>query len=96
MPQLNRRDFLKLSLALPAAAALSRLAPALLSAGHKQDQELPNVIIFVLDAMSAKNLSLYGYPRKTAPNFEKFAQRATVYHAHHSGGNFTVQDLPRS
>jgi len=44
----------------------------------------------VFDAMSAKNLSLYGYKRQTSPNLERFASRATVYHSHYSGGNFTM------
>jgi hypothetical protein len=90
MSKINRRDFLKLSMALPAAVAVSRIAPSLLTAQENQSGRLPNVIVIVLDTMSAKNLSLYGYQRKTTPNFERFAQRASVYHAHHSGGNFTV------
>lgn len=40
--------------------------------------------------MSARNLSVYGYPRPTASNLERFAERATVYHAHSSGGNYTI------
>ena len=84
MRKLNRRDFLKLSLGLPAAAALAKLLP------NGQAVSRPNVIIIVLDTMSAENLSLYGYHRQTTPSFERFAQRANVYHAHQSGGNFTV------
>jgi arylsulfatase A-like enzyme len=90
MSKINRRDFLKLSMALPAAAAVSKIAPSLLTTHVNQSGRLPNIIVIVLDTMSAKNLSLYGYQRKTTPNFERFAQRASVYHAHHSGGNFTV------
>jgi arylsulfatase A-like enzyme len=48
------------------------------------------VIIFVFDAMSARNLSVYGYPRQTTPNLERFAAYSTVYHAHNSAGNYTV------
>jgi hypothetical protein len=51
---------------------------------------LQNVIVILFDTMSAKNLSLYGYPRRTTPNLERFAERATVYHSHYSAGNFTV------
>ena len=40
--------------------------------------------------MSARNLSVYGYPRPTTPNLERFAERATVYHSHIAGGNFTI------
>jgi hypothetical protein len=84
----SRRDFLKLAGLASGALALTGLAPAPLR-GRQPGGAAPNVIILVLDAMSARNLSLYGYKRKTTPNFERFAERATVYHNHHSGGNYT-------
>ena len=55
-----------------------------------QDPARPNIIIILFDAMAALNLSLYGYQRKTTSNFERLAQRSTVYHAHHSAANFTT------
>jgi len=66
---------------------MSRLAPRL---PRRQNGDRPNVIIFVFDAMSARDLSLHGYKRETTPNLEKFAERANVYHAHHAAGNFTT------
>ena len=89
MADLNRRDFLKLAaLALPAAAfakPLSRLSkPGAANASPR------NVIILVFDALTARNLSAYGYPRKTSPNFERFAERATIFHHYNSAGNYTV------
>jgi arylsulfatase A-like enzyme len=50
----------------------------------------PNVLILVFDACSAHHLSLYGYSRETTPNLTRFAERACVYHRHHSDGNFTT------
>ena len=87
-PTISRRDFLKLS-ALAAGSGLSGAA-RVLSANHLQDTAKPNILIFVFDAMSARHLSLYGYPRRTTPNLEKFAERASVYHTHYSAGNFTT------
>jgi arylsulfatase A-like enzyme len=87
----SRRDFLKLMAFFSAGAAASwttaRVLPASLSlsSGNK-----PNIIMLVTDTTSATNLSLYGYPRRTTPSLEKFAERATVYHSHHSGGSFTT------
>ena len=49
-----------------------------------------NIIIILFDAMSAQHMSLYGYPRQTTPNIDRFAERATVYHKHYAGGNFTT------
>jgi arylsulfatase A-like enzyme len=81
---LNRRDFLKLA----ATASLTPLLRTLPGAATNQD--LPNVIIILFDALCAFNLSAYGYVRQTSPNMERFASRATVYHNHHSAGNFTT------
>lgn len=50
---------------------------------------LPNMIVILLDALSARNLDLYGYSRKTAPNISGFAGKANVYHAHHAASNST-------
>jgi len=76
-----------------------RPAPALQAgaSGHDQpgarpDQagaSKPNVLILVFDALSAMNMSLYGYRRETTPNLARFAERATVYHRHYAAGNHT-------
>ena len=89
MRRLNRRDFLKLAGSLSASVALQRVFR---TSSHQPEQERPlqSIIIILFDTMSAKNLSLYGYPRQTTPNLERFAEHATVYHSHYSAGNYTV------
>lgn len=57
---------------------------------HKNDGKSPNIVVLVCDAMTARNLSLYGYSRKTTPNLEKLAEKAFVYHNHYANGNFTI------
>lgn len=94
---ITRRDFLKLA-GLASLTPLVRVVPGLqaqVKAGASEqrsvsEQNPPNILIILFDAMSAFNLSLYGYPRKTCPNLERFAEQATVYHNHHSAGNFTT------
>ena len=100
---LNRRDFLKLA-AVAGLAPLLRVIPLLpdapgrpaasqpggLAQGLAPSQALPNVIIILFDALCAFNLSVYGYPRRTSPNLERFASQASVYHNHHSAGNYTT------
>ena len=89
-PRISRRDFLKLS-ALAAGSALSGAGVSrVLSANPLRQTGKPNILIFVFDAMSARHLSLHGYPRRTTPSLEKFAERAFVYHTHYSAGNFTT------
>lgn len=86
---ISRRDFLKLAGLLPLSVAAPRFANSI--GAYRQPQKNPqNVIIVVFDALSALNISLYGYPRDTMPNLSRLAERAVVYHNHYAGGNFTV------
>jgi len=85
----NRRDFLKL-------ASLFFLSEALLRFKVIRNQNLvgssrgQNVFIIVFDALSANDISFYGYQRNTMPNLSRFIDKATVYHNHYTGGNFTT------
>lgn len=90
MSNLHRRDFLKLAGAAIPAALFSGIVSRADQALRQKNAEPPNIIILVFDAMSARNLSLYGYPRPTSPNLERFAEHATVYHAHYASGNYTI------
>jgi arylsulfatase A-like enzyme len=86
---LDRRNFLKLASLLPLlASGLPQLED--LSKGNLANPDAPNILILVFDALSAKHIPLYGYHRNTMPNLTRFAERATVYHSHYSGGNFTT------
>src|SRR3972149_189137 len=85
----SRRDFLKLLAGSSAGLGMLGIK-GLVEHALAQAGDRPNIIVLVLDAMSAQNLSIYGYPRPTMPNLERFAQRATVYHSHLSAGNFTT------
>src|SRR4030095_4558045 len=86
----HRRDFLKLLATLPAAYALRNWLPAEAPQGVRSVGGKPNVIILLFDALSAYNVSLYGYPRRTTPNLERLPEGPNPYHAHYSTANFTV------
>jgi arylsulfatase A-like enzyme len=83
--EFKRRDFLKLVGTLP----LLKLAGSTLVEKIEQEGNATNVLVLVFDALSARNVSLYGYPRKTTPNFERFAEISTVFHRHYAAGSFT-------
>jgi hypothetical protein len=51
--------------------ALGKLPPAA--------EGVPNVLLLVLDTVRAASLSLYGYPRPTTPNLEKWAAKGVVF-----------------
>lgn len=83
---LDRRSFLKLSLLSPSAFfPINRSIRA-----HQASPGQPNILMIVFDSLSARDLSLYGYPRQTCPHLEQLAGQAIVYHQHHAPGNFTV------
>jgi arylsulfatase A-like enzyme len=83
---LTRREFLKL-LSLASVGIHSHSLSKLKEAANL---DKPNVIILVFDAWSQRHASLYGYPRPTMPELEKFAERATVYHNHYATATFTT------
>jgi len=84
----SRREFLKLT----AAAGISLALPEInVTSNIMGDlQKKLNILIVVMDALSAYHLSIYGYQRKTMPNLSRLAERAIVYHSHYSGGNYTT------
>ncbi len=87
--RMNRRDFIKLAGILP----LLPVSNQLLRSNPESAQSTPlknNVIVLVYDALTSLNMSLYGYARRTTPNFERFAQQANVYNAHYATGSFTT------
>ena len=87
--KINRRDFLKLTALLTLAS--SSLVHTLNSVAAQTGKiTQPNILIIVFDVLSALHLPLYGYPRDTAPNISRFAQKATVFHNHYAGGNYTT------
>ncbi len=43
------------------------------------EPERPNVVIYLVDALRADRLGIYGQPRPLSPNVDAFAARATVY-----------------
>jgi arylsulfatase A-like enzyme len=81
----TRRDFLKLAGLLP----LSAVVPSMLKSFDQQSNQ-KNVMVIVFDALSAYNVSLYGYQRETMPTLARLAERAIVYHNHYAGGNYTT------
>lgn len=88
MPETNRREFIKLALMTPVLAGLPfRLVQS--SANSSAPSSRPNVVMILFDTVSAKHMSLYGYPRETTPNLTRFASKSTVFHRHYASGNFT-------
>lgn len=86
---INRRDFLKLAGLVPLSLVGSRAVQALGLPQSAQNSQ-QNVLVVVFDALSALNISLYGYGRETTPNLDKLSKRAIIYRNHFAGANFTT------
>ncbi|MEK6220757.1 MAG: sulfatase-like hydrolase/transferase, partial [Chloroflexota bacterium] len=89
MKNFSRRELLKLSGLMPLAysiPAVKKIAPRI------QNNQAPkqNVLVIVFDTFSSMDMSLYGYPRLTTPNFNRIAEKAHVYHNHYASGPFTT------
>lgn len=87
---LSRRDVLKVLACLPVSLASKKNLSGYHTNKNSGKFSLPNVLIVVLDTLSAQHMSLYGYCRETTPNITRFAEQATVYHRHYATGNFTT------
>ena len=53
--------------------------------GHR-----PNIIILILDAVRAKNVSAYGYPVKTTPRLDAFAAESVLFRRAFSPATWTI------
>lgn len=91
MKDINRREFLKFLLLSSATLAIPPEFPfASEFQAANNEKKVPNILIIVFDTLSAEHMSLYGYPRQTTPNLERFAKHSNVYHNHYASGNFTT------
>jgi arylsulfatase A-like enzyme len=88
MPEVTRRDLLKLLALLP--LAVREPAARRLPSAPQTGPQPPNILLLVFDALSAHHVPLYGYPRATTPHLSRFADRATVFHSHYAAGSFTT------
>jgi arylsulfatase A-like enzyme len=89
MKHFNRRDFLKLAGTLPLGYVTSHVVQSLGVPNLLYQDGQKNILIIVFDALSASNVSLYGYPRETMPNLSRLSKRGIVYRNHYANGNFT-------
>jgi len=52
--------------------------------------QLPDVYLITIDALRAKDMSLYGYDRATTPNLQRFSEHAFVFDSFFAASNFTT------
>ena len=60
----------------------------------KATENKPNIILIIVDALSAEDMSLFGYNIETTPKIEQFTQDWTIYSNAHSPSNCSVNIYP--
>ena len=81
----NRRNFLKIAGGMLLSAGVVAVDNLGLVERYQRSQlptveaQAPNVLLIVMDAVRAQNLSLYGYHRPTTPNLERLAKSGVVF-----------------
>lgn len=58
-----------------------------------RQQSTPNILLITFDALSAEDMSLYGYGLPTTPNIDSFARGATVFTNFYSASTFTTPSV---
>lgn len=53
----------------------------------------PNIILVTMDALSAKDMSVYGYERNTTPFLEEFMKESHIFTRFYANSNFTTPSL---
>ncbi len=53
-----------------------------------------NYLVYVVDALRADHLSVYGYERRTSPRLEEFARASAVFLEAYSTGPHTANSIP--
>src|SRR5215470_7151658 len=72
------------------AASLVALA-ALVAAGCHEPPPVPrNLVLVSLDTLRADHLGLYGYPKRTSPGLDRWAEHAFVFENAVSASNYTL------
>jgi arylsulfatase A-like enzyme len=69
--------------------AFARSAPTVKAALVPQRPK-SNILLITFDALSAEDMSLYGYRLPTTPNIDAFARKATVFTNYYSACTFTT------
>ncbi len=57
---------------------------------NESGSERPNIILVTFDALTARNMSVYGYQKETTPFIKKWAEEATVFTHAEANSNFTT------
>ena len=53
----------------------------------------PNIVLITFDALSAEDMSLYGYSLRTTPRIDEFSRQCSVFNSFYSTSTFTTPGI---
>jgi arylsulfatase A-like enzyme len=78
---------------IAAEAAMGKTASAPATARRDSPPSGPNVLLVTFDALSAEDMSLYGYRLPTTPHIDEFARGSSVFTNFYSASTFTTSSV---
>jgi arylsulfatase A-like enzyme len=78
----------------PRVVGARRERPPIVGASVRPSETPINVLLYVVDALRADHLSLYGYERPTSPNIDRMAERGVVFRNAYAPGPNTGTSIP--
>ena len=84
------KDLLELRLAWRAPPGAGQLELSELALHESAPAERPSIVLIVIDTLSARHLSAYGYPLETDPELKRFASESFLFERCYSNATWTV------
>ncbi len=89
----TRRVMLAIATVVVVLVAIGRTSPASAKDRHSPARPHPNILLITFDALTAEDMSVYGYRLPTTPRLAEFARQASVFTNFYSASTFTTPSL---
>ncbi len=92
-PRTTFRAMLAIAAGVAAVFIMGRTGPPSVRAQHNLERPHPNLLLITFDALSAEDMSVYGYRLPTTPRIAEFASKASVFTNFFSASTFTTPGI---
>lgn len=81
------------SMVLKKGSSHSQYTPNSSISTISEETKRPNIILIIMDALTARDMSLYGYKRQTTPFISQWAKEAVVFNRAYATSNGTIPTM---